>query len=257
MKYATDAENSAPIFISHTPGIKVSQSRFLPGNPVSPEGADYCSHYLLDNPGRHAKFIGKAGWLVTNEYQDGNLELVSFTSSFELGTSGICFAKDGNIALFNDGNLAAIAYSVKGADLVLGSISLISGKSGEYYINDGNGPYAPLAKLTVNDGIAEIMPLPEQESYCSDEAIVPNIYGKKITDGRNALLKAGWKPLGDKDGGAEHLLRLGISEVESCSGTGYGFCRYSYGKGDMTLWMTSVGEEYNIVSQSVNCGAGE
>ncbi|MFC4291041.1 hypothetical protein ACFOWX_01285 [Sphingorhabdus arenilitoris] len=242
---------------STIPDIRVSETHVLPQNPDQSELDGFCSHYLTQDVSAYGEMVQKAGWLVTSEHQEGGLHFVSFSSALDPGTSGVCFGRNGNLAMFGDGKLLAIAYSARPDDLVIGSLDPLDQKPGEFYIGDGTGPYAPIAKMTVRGGISAITPLPAQESYCGGKAVIPNIYGKQIFDARKPLRSAGWRPNSSPDegyGGTVTHLRKSVPEVDGCSGTGYGFCTYAYRKGKMTLGMTSVGEEYNIIGYSVDCG---
>lgn len=76
---------------------------------------------------------------------------------------------------------------------------------------------------------------------------MPNIDGKPIRVARRLLIDAGWAPLPQPNAdeaalGIEAKLRKdGITEVESCSGTGYGFCSFDYMSGNGTMGVSTAG----------------
>ncbi len=57
--------------------------------------------------------------------------------------------------------------------------------------------------------------------------------GMDYAQARKALMNSGWQavelsPNRDRFGAMDYLIQLGYNEVESCSGTGMGFCRLNF-----------------------------
>lgn len=57
--------------------------------------------------------------------------------------------------------------------------------------------------------------------------------GMSYAQTRKALINAGWQavelsPNRDRFGAMDYIIQLGYNEVESCSGTGMGFCRFNF-----------------------------
>ena len=57
--------------------------------------------------------------------------------------------------------------------------------------------------------------------------------GMPYAQARKTLLNSGWQavahsPNRDRSGAMNYLIKLGYNEVETCSGTGMGFCRFSF-----------------------------
>ncbi len=57
--------------------------------------------------------------------------------------------------------------------------------------------------------------------------------GMSYAQARKTLINAGWQaveysPNRDRFGAMDYLIQLGYNEVESCSGTGMGFCRFNF-----------------------------
>lgn len=57
--------------------------------------------------------------------------------------------------------------------------------------------------------------------------------GMPYAQARKALINAGWQavelsPNRDRFGAMDYIIKLGYNEVESCSGTGMGFCRFNF-----------------------------
>jgi len=67
---------------------------------------------------------------------------------------------------------------------------------------------------------------------------IPNIYHLTYDEARQKLINSGWQPklnhwsyqddINIKSGNAPIFWERGYREVESCSGTGYGFCRFIF-----------------------------
>ena len=99
-----------------------------------------------------------------------------------------------------------------------------------------------------------------QETLCGGKAVVPNIYGKPINEARRLLWARGWAPVptrpapeaASREG---ELAKRGVTEVEGCSGTGFGYCSYNYRGGGGLLSVATVGEgDFPTVSgYSVTC----
>ncbi|MDX2245018.1 MAG: hypothetical protein NW224_30445 [Leptolyngbyaceae cyanobacterium bins.302] len=61
--------------------------------------------------------------------------------------------------------------------------------------------------------------------------------GMSYAQARKALINAGWQavelsPNRDRFGAMNYIIKLGYNEVESCSGTGMGFCRFNFTDAD-------------------------
>jgi len=54
--------------------------------------------------------VAGKGWRVINEIQQGDVIIVGFFSQGVDGTSGSCFIKNGNVAIFDKGKLSALIY---------------------------------------------------------------------------------------------------------------------------------------------------
>ncbi len=76
---------------------------------------------------------------------------------------------------------------------------------------------------------------------------MPLIYGQPVDRARAALAQAGWSPLpytGERgpQGLAPDIAAAGVTEVEECSGTGFGFCAYRYRGPAGDLSVTTMGD---------------
>lgn len=223
--------------------------------PPGGKSDQFCNHYAAKPASEGARAARAQGWTVTGEAPLGPFVAVSFAGRFEAATSGTCFVQDGNVGIFKGGQLLAVAYGARGAKQSIGKVSPLEGGAVRVWSSD---PLTqPLGDIQrENSGylmrLGTTAPL---ETFCSGRATVPNVYGMGIDKARRALMQTGWTPV-PGDGGDDNrfgiekeLRKKGIVEVEGCSGTGFGFCSFSYKGAAGTLSVTTVGDsEFPTVS---------
>jgi hypothetical protein len=238
----------------------------LPRAPASAAGEDRasCGHLLATPRSPAGRQVAEAGWGVTMEVGIGPYQAVSFVGAFERGTSGSCQLGEGNIGIFRGAELAAIAYAPANASRTIGRVVALEQEG--LRIWDGDFLSQPVADLRLGaDGSLTILPLAAEEAVCNGAARVPNIYGKPINEARTLLERSGWAPVVSPgraererlDGRVAALVRRGVPEVEDCSGTGFGFCGYTYRGAAGTLSVTSVGDDDSpaVSGYQARCGA--
>lgn len=234
---------------SDVAGIEFITLDHLPKAPASATSQKACDWMLAKPKTAGGRAVAALGWGVTAEAPLGNYQAVSFAARFEPATSGTCEIDQGNVAVFLDGKLLALAYAAKGAKQTIGSISALQDG---LRIWDGGLVATPIADLHFLDGyLFKIDAVANEDVVCQGHGKVPNIYDKPIDKARQALGSVGWVPLKNpKDLASDEaqfsqeldLSRRGIIEVDSCSGTGFNFCLFYYRKDDMELSVTTAGE---------------
>ncbi|WP_196258157.1 hypothetical protein [Pelagibacterium limicola] len=251
------AENAAPRFQSQVEGLAITAVSSVPAF----KGRDDEQRCFDPMPeSREAVSVQAKGWQVTGEAEAGGYRLVSFAGSMEQGTSGSCLLGDGNIALFRDGDVQAIAYATQGASLSIGYIQAL--EPDDIRILDGDFLTQPVADMRFDDdGSVRIEKLAASESVCTGLGQVPNIYGLPINRARSVLGEAGWEPSparhpgGHSDGRASTFASQGLTEVDDCSGTGFGYCQFFYeGTPGLLAVITAGDDEWpSVVRYSVDC----
>lgn len=229
----------------------------LPKAPPTASDRDSCEHLTIAPSRSVGRIVAGKGWAVTGEVSlpAGN-QAVSFAGKFEQGTSGSCFVSEGNVAIFHGETLLAIVYAPRASKETIGKILPLA--DGHARIWGGDFLSQPIADLRVENGgyLLALAPLAAEETVCGGKAVMPNIYGMAIDRARKVLESKGWTPVRGAIGksrveqGREiDLVERGILEVESCSGTGFGFCSFSYRGSAGTLSVTTVGDgEFPSVS---------
>lgn len=238
----------------------------LPQAPASAAGAARatCGHLLGEARTPAGREVALAGWGVTGEARIGPYQAVSFVGAFQRGTSGSCLLGEGNVGIFRDAQLLAIAYVAPNSRRTIARAVPL--EQDGLRIWDGDYLSQPLADLHLGaDGGLTIQPLAAEERVCGGAASIPNIYGRPINEARGLLARSGWSPVTSPgrtarerlDERVADLVRRGVPEVEDCSGTGFGFCRYGYRGAAGTLNVTTVGDnDFPAVSgYGVRCGA--
>ena len=258
------AENSAAAtrltLASKVDAVRIAAVSTLPSNDGDTDDASFCSRFIQTPGSASARAVRDAGWFVTGQAQVGDYQAVSFVGGLRAGTSGICLLDDGNVALFKEGALRAIIYGKKGMPNAIG---MIRADAGVVKIHDGDVLHQPAALLRVtDDGAVSIDPLPASEAVCNGAASVPNIQNLPINKARDMLAKAGWaklpraQPIREaEDMRAFDLVSRGITEVDSCSGTGLGFCNFAYQGPAGRLSVMTVGDDEwpTVASHGVTC----
>jgi len=240
--------------VSQVSGVEIVRLAELPKAPKKSGDAASCDNHDTKTTSSEARAVEERGWTVTGEAKLGALQAVSFVADMEQGTSGSCLLKEGNLAFYEDGKLVALAYAAKNAALSLGRVE----QNGEgIRIWDGDWVQQPIAdvKLVGGKGII-VTALPGEEKFCSGQVTVPNIYRLPISLARIMLIEHGWQPEESKDELdiiSKGLREMGISEVDGCSGTGFGYCGFSYNNAGHSLSVTTVGDTPSVLSYDVKC----
>lgn len=239
--------------------LRITGLQTLPPAPASADLPEYCAHWLVTPETAAGRRVAAAGWGVTGEVALGKYQAVSFVASLEPGTSGACPASDGNVGIFEGDRLVAIVYAPRGTPRTIGSIEPYEADGVRIW--DGDYLRQPLADLRLaGDGALTVGPLAHEERLCGGKASVPNIYGKPITEARAALAEAGWVAVAtaDQSPWSSHerdLAARGLLEVESCAGTGFGFCLFNYEGPAGRLSVTTAGDDDApaVAGYSVTC----
>lgn len=235
----------------------------LPRSPEHGSLDDFCSGYSAKTTSAAGRQVATLGWIVTSEASLGRYQVVTFASGFERGTSGICFPRNANVAIFNGTDLIALAYTARAADWHLGIAEPL--ESGALLIWEGSGVGMPIGELREENGGLRLTRVAAEHTFCHGRAVVPNVYGKPLDVARKILLSHGWKPLRPREtpdglGVGKALVKRGIVEVEACSGTGVGYCAFNYRSPAGVLRTITVGGDpepanNNLVRYGVTCSA--
>jgi hypothetical protein len=237
---------------STNPDVKAALLADLPHAPASAPLDPYCADYSLKPQSSAGRAAAAKGWLIAGEARLGPLTAVLIVGGYEPGTSAVCYARNGNIALYDGARLVAIVYAAKGSDVQIGSFEQI----GETLRIGTSTPIAPFGDLTIHGRDISFGPISASDSVCGGRRTVPNVYGLPIVEARRKLIANGWKPVASSEEvwalGAE-LRAQGVVEVSSCSGTGYGFCAFEYAAGGDRLDLTTTDDDAEVGSYSVEC----
>lgn len=249
--FATPASGKDQIALkSDVPGLKITRLAKLPEAPNSDSsGAPSCG-VLPATKSVGGKIASDLGWGVTAEAKLGPYEAVSFGGEFEQATGSACAIDQGNIALFDGSNLLALIYADKNSKLTIGRITAVED---HLRILDGDLVQMPIGEIKLEGGYVEVKPLAAEEQVCDGKAVVPNVYGKPITEARQAIIARGWEPFQSPppsypDSFGDSIRKMGIVETTDCAGTGLAYCSYYYRKGDMELGVSSFGDGTPTVS---------
>lgn len=247
----------APHVVSELKDIRVKALNSLPKAGGSVSDRKGCPWRVLQPKSPAARLVAAQGWAVMADVPLGSYRAVSFAGQMEAGTSGTCNITQGNVAVFEGDKLLALAYGKSADEAAIGNLTALEG--GAVRVWDGDVIGSPVGDLRVEaDGIVRLGKLADEESVCNGQAKVPNVYGMPIDKARKALADKGWKPVRIKPDGESRqagLIKRGIVEVESCSGTGLAYCSFSYTGAAGALSVVTAGEKGlpNVVGYGTKC----
>lgn len=169
--------------------------------------------------------------------------------------------QSGLYRLFDGTALAALAYTSRSAGWQFGTAEPL--EAGALLIWGGNGPNGPIGELREEDGGVRLTEVAPVRTFCGGRAVVPNVYGNSLDVARRTLIAHGWRPLRPREkpegwDAAAGLAKRGVIEAESCSGTGMGYCGFSYRNTSGVLGVMTVGGDPKpanniVIYYSVNC----
>ncbi|WP_198088259.1 Stk1 family PASTA domain-containing Ser/Thr kinase [Variovorax sp. E3] len=243
--------------VSELKDIRMKAIASLPKAVGSSTDRNGCPWRVIQPKSAAARLVAAQGWAVMADVPLGAYRAVSFAGQMEAGTSGTCNITQGNVAVFDGDKLLALAYGKSADDAAIGNLTALEG--GAVRVWDGDIVGSPVGDLRVEvDGTVRLGKLADEESVCKGQAKVPNVYGMPIDKARKALADKGWKPVRIKPDGESRqagLIKRGIVEVESCSGTGLAYCSFSYAGAAGALSIVTAGEKGlpNVVGYDVKC----
>ncbi|WP_175884066.1 PASTA domain-containing protein [Burkholderia sp. BCC0044] len=240
------ASPDTPRTASEIAGASLVPLGVLPRSPENGSLDPFCAQYRAKTTSAAGREVAQRNWIVTSDAPLGRYTVVTFASGFSAGTSAICFARNGNIGVFDGTTLVALGYTAHQAGWQLGSADRL--ESGALLIWGGDGPAPPVGELHEENGGLRLTRVAAESTHCDGRAVVPNVYGKPLDAARKILIAHGWQPLRPREkpdalDGAATLAKHGIIEAEACSGTGMGYCALRYRNAAGVLGVTTVGGE--------------
>lgn len=237
-------------------GLAVAYPQKVPTNPHRAPVDEYCASYVIGKPKSvGGRIAAKAGWLVTSETRLGRHDAVTFVGALEPSTSATCYHNNGNLAFFDGALLAAIVYVRHPKEDYLGDAEQID--PSRIRLNTGM-PGPPIADVVLR-GALSVEAVASEDRFCGGSVVVPNVFGQSIQQARTALIAHAWMPspmTGERNGGQDdELARNGVPEVQTCAGTGYAFCTFTYRhRNGAGLRVITMGEEVpSVVGSTVVC----
>jgi hypothetical protein len=235
--------------VSELKGLKFTLLNKLPAAPAKSGDTQACAASIVQPTTKAGRLVAARGWSVTGEAKVGGFQAVSFAGRFEDGTSGTCSITDGNVAVYDNDVLVAIAYAERSSKLSIGRIAGLEG--GALRLWSGDFLPAPIGDIELTgDNTLRLGAVAGAETLCAGKAVVPNIYGMSIDKARAALAAKGWSPVpaepnGESDASSREadLIKQGIPEVDGCAGTGLAYCSFNYRGAAGTLAVSTAGED--------------
>jgi len=242
--------------------IHFKRADLIPRGP-NPVAEANCKRYTATEPRKRAKGIQDRGWAITSDIHYGPFNFVSFVGSFESITSGMCIIKNTNIAIFHNGKLMGFFYTDPDFDTELSSIRIDN--SGAISVYSGGGVDLPSVEIILRDNKITL-DTPSYKTACKGDGIIPKLTGQSIFDAREKLFSFHWRPSVDvneneafiqnqKKGPYYKSTRSEryLPELDTCSGTGLGFCKYVYERTSSYLYLTTISDGGIVVYSQGFC----
>ena len=246
----------APRVVSELKDIRMKAISKLPKASGDAGDRDRCP-LVISPKSSAAKQVAAQDWTVMADVPFGPYRAVSFAGQMEAATSGMCTVTQGNVAVFQNDRLIALAYGKSAEDTAIGTLTPLEG--GAVRVWDGDISSLPVGDLRVDgDGTLRMSKVADEDAVCQGHAKVPNVYNMPIDKARKALATQGWNPVRGKASGEPRQIALakrGIVEAESCADTGLGYCNFNYAGPAGRLTLTTVGDNDlpHVVGYDVKC----
>ena len=228
----------------HLQNFKFSKVKSIPKGPNPKVEGSNCEFFVNKEPNHLKNYIENLGWRALSEVKLANYRLVAFAGNLEAGTSGSCLISQSNIAIFSGKVLLGLIYLDSSDATLIGDLKLTD--AGYVKILSGNYIQQPIAEIHLNNNGLELTRPSAFTAYCNGNTIVPNTIGTKISSARETLFSYGFEKGIDPNryipSWRNNLLQAGISEVSSCSGTGFAFCRFIYINKNSVVSLITAGE---------------
>jgi hypothetical protein len=250
---------------SEVEGFRITEVDALPAprNAQAFKEDDFCDGIQIQPKTRAGRHAASLGWHVTSETSLNGFDAVGVFSRGGAATSGTCLISDGNIVLYRDHQPVAIVYEPSAAPDTAGRIGgvVTTLSPDRLRISDWTPPAYQSADIVLVADAITVAPIAAMETACG-QVQVPNLRGLAIPAVRKALAPHGWKPAAFPntddtvlDAASTHR-NAGLTEFETCAGTGYGFCsvRYIHATGTV-LDVTTTGEDPEVSGYEVQCSA--
>lgn len=247
----------APRVVSELKDIRMQALTNLPKAGGDASDRDSCPQLVIRPKSSAAKQVATQGWAVMADVPLGRYRAISFAGQMEAATSGTCNVTQGNVAVFDNNKLVALAYGKSVEDTAIGRLTPLEG--GAVRVWDGDIAPSPVGDLHVDsDGTLRLSKVADEDAVCQGRATVPNIYNMPIDKARKALAAKGWKPVQSGASGEPRqtaLVKRGIVETASCAGTGLAFCDFDYVGPAGKLTLTTVGDNAlpHVTEYEVKC----
>lgn len=234
---------------SAMPDLSISPAAMIPGTSPRTTVDEDCGSLSYEKVPTTSlgREIVRRGWHVTSETQVGVYVVVAYVRNLLAGTSAMCFPVEGHVAIGDRTRLIAIisnAGNVRARiDMGFWGIGAVSRVPGSLSlrITDGTGASPPIAEIRIGPDGIRVGQLAPADAICHGRASMPNVYDRTITSASRTLLRVGWRPSRG---------RLGL---QSCSGTGVGYCLFNYRQGRRSVDIITVGEDRHVVGYEPHC----
>jgi hypothetical protein len=248
---ATGTKNarSAPHLSSAIPTLRISSADQIPVAAPRVSIDEYCRSLSYEKVPTTSlgRGIARRGWHITSEVRIGGQVAVGYVRNLVAGTSAICYPVEGHVAIADRNRLVAIISNVREPreqslveEAGIGEVHLVPGTH-NLRISDDTGPTPPMAEVRIDAGGVHVVPLASRDPICHGRAFVPNVYGQRLPAASRVLRRLGWRP------------SRRSTEYQGCSGTGAGYCLFTYARGRRSIDVITAWEGRVVARFTPHC----
>jgi len=240
--------------VSSTIGeLRIDRASMVPEAPPRREIEEQCRDRPIAPTTSVGREIARRGWHVVSEARVGDHLAIAYVRGLLFGTSAMCFAVDGHVALADRGRLIAIVSAARPDPTdghgpngevhpgLIGYVYKVPG-SANFRLADGTGAGPASAEIRISPGSIAVGRLAPRDLFCRGRVSIPNIYSLSMVSAARILRREGWRPVNARRG------------LQECQMVELGFCEFRYRRGSQLLEITA-GEEHYVVGYQPRCRA--
>lgn len=231
--------------------LRIDRASMVPEAAPRREIEEQCRDRPITPTTNVGREIARRGWRVTSEAHAGDHFAIAYVRGLLFGTSAMCFAVDGHVAITDRGRVVAIISAARPDPTnghgpngevhpgLIGYVYRVSG-SANFRMSDGTGAGPAGAEIRISPGSIAVGRLAPRDFFCRGSVSIPNIYNRSMVSASRILRREGWRPVN---------ARLGL---QGCQMVELGFCDFRYRRGRQVLEITA-GEEHYVVGYQPRC----
>lgn len=222
--------------------------------PYGDNSDDYCGERVRSAT-KGGQLAEQRGWRVVKEAKFHGLDAVLLVRGYDPGTSGHCTSKDPNLMFFDGSRLVGVLFSKGKNGIGMNSIENVGGNLRVW------DDMSAVGQVSLSGTDLTFDRVTGSDSVCDGKYRVPVVFGQPYSKARRILGSSGWIARTSKEetsaGDRTETYRTRFPEVDSCSGTGYGYCTFGLtakeGAAKLSIITAGEDDDPSVTSYDVSC----